>query len=356
MITTYGTVRQDIEKLSKLHFDYCILDEAQAIKNRDSSTHKAIRLINAKHRLSMSGTPVENSLSDLISQFEFLNPGITGHGKLASLIAGEVKLNKETLKRLRESFKPFILRRTKSQVAKDLPPKTEQVVYCKMDSSQQRMYDKMLKFYQQEMAKSEKEGKANIEYLGALTRLRQMSCHPQLVSEDWIEQGSAKLEVLLTKLKEIISEGHRALVFSQFTSFLSLIKKEVEEQKWSYCYLDGSTKNRQEVVEEFQSTDKPLFLISLKAGGVGLNLTAADYVFIMDPWWNPAIESQAIDRAYRIGQKKQVIACKLITKGTVEEKVLKMQRVKKYLAGSLVDEDNEMVGKLTTEDFKQLLS
>ena len=356
IISTYGTVRQDIEKLSKIQFSYCVLDEAQAIKNRDSSTHKAMRLINANNRISMSGTPVENSLSDLVSQFEFLNPGLTGHGKMASLISGEDKLNKETLAKLRKSFSPFILRRTKSEVAKDLPPKTEQVVYCKMDTTQQQMYDKMLKFYQQEMAKKEKEGKANIEYLGALTRLRQMSCHPLLVSEDWKEQSSAKLEVLIPKLKEIISEGHRALVFSQFTSFLALIKEEVESEGWSYCYLDGATKNRQEVVNEFQTSDTPLFLISLKAGGVGLNLTAADYVFIMDPWWNPAIENQAIDRAYRIGQKKQVIACKLITKGTVEEKVLKMQRVKKYLAGSLVDENNEMVSKLTTEDFKDLLT
>lgn len=355
VVTTYGTVRQDVEKLSKINFEYCILDEAQAIKNRDSSTHKAVRLINAKNRISMSGTPVENSLSDLISQFEFLNPGITGQGKLANLIAGDEKLNKETLEKLRDSFKPFILRRTKAQVAKDLPPKTEQIVYCKMDGPQRRMYEKMLKFYQQEMAKSEKEGKSNIEYLGALTRLRQMSCHPQLVSEDWLEQGSAKLEVLINKLKEIISEGHRALIFSQFTSFLSLIKKELEEHKWSYCYLDGKTKNRQEVVETFQNSEIPLFLISLKAGGVGLNLTAADYVFIMDPWWNPAIENQAVDRAYRIGQKKQVIACKLITQGTVEEKVLKMQKVKKYLAGSLVDENNDMITKLSTEDFKQLL-
>lgn len=356
VITTYGTVRQDIEKLSKEFFEYCILDEAQAIKNRDSSTHKALRLIKAKNRISMSGTPVENSLSDLVSQFEFLNPGITGHGKIASLIEGNEKLNKDTLKKLREAFKPFILRRTKGQVAKDLPPKTEQIIYCEMDYSQKSMYDRMLKFYQQEMAKKEKDGQSNIEYLGALTRLRQMACHPLLVADEWTEQSSAKLEVLLEKLKEIISEGHRVLVFSQFTSFLSLIKKEVEKNEWQYCYLDGKTCDRQGEVEKFQKSEIPLFLISLKAGGVGLNLTAADYVFIMDPWWNPAIENQAIDRAYRIGQQKHVIACKLISRGTVEEKVLKMQRVKKYLADSIVDEDNEMLDKLTVEDFKQLLT
>ena len=355
VITTYGTVRQDIEKLIKEDFEYCILDEAQAIKNRDSSTHKALRLINAKYRISMSGTPVENSLSDLVSQFEFLNPGMTGQGKLASLITGDEKLNKETLSKLRESFKPFILRRTKSEVAKDLPPKIEQVVYCKMSESQHQLYNKSLKFYQQEMDKKEKEGKANIEYLGALTRLRQMSCHPALISEDWADYESTKIDVLISKLKEIISEGHRALVFSQFTSFLDLIRAQVEDNNWQYCYLDGATKDRQEQVEKFQTSEIPLFLISLKAGGVGLNLTAADYVFIMDPWWNPAIENQAIDRAYRIGQKKKVIACKLITQGTVEEKVLKMQKVKKYLAGSLVDENSEMVQNLTVDDFRLLL-
>ncbi|MCM8526570.1 MAG: DEAD/DEAH box helicase, partial [Lentisphaeraceae bacterium] len=355
VITTYGTVRQDIEKLSKEFFEYCILDEAQVIKNRDSSTHKAIRLINAKHRISMSGTPIENSLSDLVSQFEFLNPGITGHGKLSALIDGNEKLNKETLSKLKKAFKPFILRRTKNQVAKDLPPKTEQVIYCEMEDSQKSMYSKMLKFYQQGMVEKEKEGKANIEYLGALTRLRQMACHPLLVSEDWTEKGSAKLDLLIDRLKELISEGHRALVFSQFTSFLALIKDKIEENSWDYCYLDGQTKNRQEVVNAFQTSDTPLFLISLKAGGVGLNLTAADYVFLMDPWWNPAIESQAIDRAYRIGQDKHVIACKFITRDTVEEKVLKMQRVKRYLADSIIDDNDEIFDKLTVQDFKELL-
>ena len=352
IITTYGTVRQDIERLVKQRFEYCILDEAQVIKNRDSSTHKAIKLIDAKHKISMSGTPVENSLSDLVAQFEFLNPAMTGHGKIQNLIAGDEKLSKENLKKLRDGFKPFILRRTKSQVAKDLPPKTEQVIYCDMSNSQKKLYDKMLKFYQQQMSEN---GDKNIEYLGALTRLRQMACHPSLVSEDFEEAESAKMEILTARLEELSSEGHKVLVFSQFTSFLGLIKNQLESLGITYSYLDGKTRNRQEVVEEFQNGDIPVFLISLKAGGVGLNLTAADYVFLMDPWWNPAIEAQAIDRAYRIGQNKHVIACKLITRNTVEEKVLKMQRVKKYLANSLVSEDEGMVENLTLADFKQLL-
>ena len=352
IITTYGTVRQDVERLVKQCFEYCILDEAQVIKNRDSSTHKAVKLIDAKHKISMSGTPVENSLSDLVAQFEFLNPAMTGHGKIQTLIAGDEKLSKENLKKLRDGFKPFILRRTKSQVAKDLPPKTEQVIYCEMSDSQKKLYDKMLKFYQQQMSEN---GDKNIEYLGALTRLRQMACHPSLVSEEFEEAESSKMEILTARLEELASEGHKVLVFSQFTSFLGLIRNQLETLGITYSYLDGKTRNRQEVVEEFQNEDIPVFLISLKAGGVGLNLTAADYVFLMDPWWNPAIEAQAIDRAYRIGQDKHVIACKLITRNTVEEKVLKMQRVKKYLANSLISEDEGMVENLTLADFKQLL-
>ena len=359
VITTYGTMRQDVETLVNYNFNYCILDEAQAIKNRDSSTAKAIRLINAKHRISMSGTPVENSISDLISQFEFLNPGMTAGGKLASLIQGDEKLNKENLKRLREAFKPFILRRTKQQVAKDLPEKVEQVIYCDMEESQKDIYNQTLDWYKQELSKEEKPeaGKSQgINFLGALTRLRQLSCHPALVNEEWLDKGSVKITLLVERLKVLISEGHRVLIFSQFTSFLKLIENQVQKESWQYCYLDGGTSDRQGEVEKFQNNkDIPLFLISLKAGGVGLNLTGADYVFLMDPWWNPAIENQAVDRAYRIGQKRNVIACRLVCRGTVEEKVLQMQRNKQFLADSLIDEDAEFIQKLSMDEIRELI-
>ncbi len=272
---------------------------------------------------------------------------------MQSLINGEEKLSKENLNRLKIGFKPFILRRTKSQVAKELPAKIEQTIFCEMGDSQKKLYERLLKYYQQLISESENGG-GNFQYLGALTRLRQMACHPALISEDFANEESTKLSVLLPRIEELISENHRILIFSQFTSFLDIIKKNCEQMSWKYCYLDGQTKNRQEIVNEFQKGETPLFLISLKAGGVGLNLTAADYVFLMDPWWNPAIENQAIDRAYRIGQKQQVIACKLITKDTIEEKVLKLQKVKKYLANSLTDDDEEMVQNLTLADFKQL--
>jgi superfamily II DNA or RNA helicase len=359
VITTYGTIRQDVESLVNYQFSYCILDEAQAIKNRDSSTAKALRLINADNRISMSGTPIENSLSDLISQFEFLNPGMTAEGKLADLLLGDDKLTKKTIKNLKEAFKPFILRRTKKQVAKDLPEKSEQVIYCEMESTQRDIYDKMLAWYRQELSKEvtpEAGEKKGMDFLGALTRLRQLSCHPGLVNEEWRDAESVKVTVLIDRLKILISEGHRALVFSQFTSFLALIQEKVTQEKWDFCYLDGKTKDRQGEVEKFQNNaDIPLFLISLKAGGVGLNLTGADYVFLMDPWWNPAIENQAVDRAYRIGQTKQVMACRLVCRGTVEEKVLLMQKSKQQLADSLIEEDEGKMSKLSMDDFCNLI-
>ena len=360
VITTYGTLRQDVEELSQVEFNYCILDEAQAIKNRDSSTAKAARLLVVEHRLSMSGTPVENSLSDLLSQFEFLNPGMCGYGKLSEILE-DVKLNRETLSRLREIFKPFILRRTKQQVAKELPPKIDQVVYCHMDEGQKEIYERLWKWYRQELIEKEKKTpevgkKSGVDYLGALTRLRQAACHPALISEEWEEIASTKILVLMEKLKELIAEGQKVLIFSQYTSFLGLIRQKIESEKWSYSYLDGQTTDRAAQVEEFQTNDEiKIFLISLKAGGVGLNLTKAEYVFIMDPWWNPAIENQAIDRAYRIGQKNTVVAQRLICRDTVEEKVLKMQKTKKYLADSVINEDDGFISHLSIDDLRSLL-
>ncbi|MCH2205648.1 MAG: SNF2 family helicase [Lentisphaerales bacterium] len=360
VITTYGTMRQDAEELAQVEFNYCILDEAQAIKNRDSSTAKAARLLVADHKLSMSGTPVENSLSDLLSQFEFLNPGMCGYGRLSEILE-DVKLNRETLKKLRDIFKPFILRRTKQQVAKELPPKIDQVLYCDMEEKQAEIYDRLWKWYRQELLEKESKTpeagkKGGVDYLGALTRLRQASCHPALISEEWEGVESTKIKVLMEKLKVLMAEGQKVLIFSQYTSFLGLIREQVELEKWQYCYLDGQTKDRAGQVDIFQNDeDFKIFLISLKAGGVGLNLTKAEYVFIMDPWWNPAIENQAIDRAYRIGQKNTVVAQRMICRKTVEEKVLQMQKTKKYLADSVIDEDDGFVSRMSVDDLRSLL-
>jgi SNF2 family DNA or RNA helicase len=360
VITSYGTLRQDIELLAEIKFNYCILDEAQAIKNRDSSTAKAARLVLSEKKLSMSGTPVENSLSDLLSQFEFLNPGMTAYGRLSSILE-DVKMNRETFKKIRDIFKPFILRRTKQEVAKELPPKIDQVIYCNMEKDQAAIYDRLWKWYRQELLEKEKKTpqagkKGGIDYLGALTRLRQAACHPALISDEWVDIGSVKIAMLISKLEELMAEGQKVLIFSQYTSFLTLIREQIEAHKWKYCYLDGKTKDRAGEVETFQNNDAiKIFVISLKAGGVGLNLTKAEYVFIMDPWWNPAIENQAIDRAYRIGQKNTVVAQRFICRNTVEEKVLKMQQTKKYLADSIIHDDSEFSAHMSVDDLRSLL-
>lgn len=360
LLTTYGTMRRDVSELAKIQFDYIILDESQAIKNVESSTARAARALRGEHRLAMTGTPIENSLGELFSQLEFLNPGLCGREsgvlRLADLSG---KLSEERLARLRRNLKPFLLRRRKEEVVRDLPAKTEQVIFCEMDELQQHYYDELQDYYRQQFRKEaeEKGSKASsVEMLSALMRLRQAACHPRLVNPD-LQVESAKVERLLANLEEIIGEGHRALVFSQFTSFLHIVETEISARGWQCCYLDGQTKNRTELVAEFQNNpEKKVFLISLKAGGVGLNLTAADYVFILDPWWNPAAEAQAVDRAYRIGQKRPVFAYRLITRGTVEEKVMKLQGEKRELAKAVLEGEHISGRQLSREDIEFLLA
>jgi hypothetical protein len=323
VLTTYGTLRRDIAWLNEIEFDYAILDEAQAIKNSDSQTAKATRLIRAEHRLALSGTPVENRLSDLWSIFEFLNPGMLGSSQAFAELGNEGE--KESLERLSKALRPLLLRRTKQQVLKDLPEKTEQTLFCEMEGRQREIYDEVADFYRQSLLKKvKKEGikKSKIHVLEALLRLRQIACHPALVNLDITAKKarakSAKFEVLLEQLESVISEGHKALVFSQFTSLLALLKPELEKRKIKFEYLDGGTRDRKACVERFNKSDNiPLFLLSLKAGGHGLNLTSADYVFILDPWWNPAVEAQAIDRAHRIGQQRHVFGYRLIAMDTI---------------------------------------
>ncbi len=355
ILTTYGTMRRDIHQLKNQSFDYVVLDEAQAIKNASSQSAKAVRLLKAKHRLALSGTPVENHLGDLWSLFEFLNPGMMGRVSLFNKIK-----NDESRSVLKKALTPFILRRTKTEVAKELPEKTEQVIYCDLVGKQKQHYEELKKHYQQSLLDNKNKGdvkKNKIQVLEALLRLRQTACHPGLVNPSLQNESNSKLDILQEQLLEVVEEGHKVLVFSQFTSLLKLFKKRLDETKTPYLYLDGKTNKRKELVTRFQEDkEMPVFLISLKAGGVGLNLTAADYVYILDPWWNPAVEAQAIDRAHRIGQKKPVFAYKLITRGTVEEKVLELQNSKKKLMKDVINEDTSIIKNLTKDELSFLLS
>ncbi len=359
ILTTYGTLRRDVVGLKDLKFDYIVLDEAQTIKNSHSQVAKSARLLNSEYRLALSGTPIENHLGDLWSIFEFLNPGLLGKSSIFKTVTADVK-NIESRKLLAQGLKPFVLRRTKQEVATDLPEKTEQTIYCDMNDDQQRLYNDLRDHYRASllgMVKSQGLGKTKMHVLEALLRLRQAACHPALLDGGARSEPFAKLDALCPMLSELIEEGHKSIVFSQFTSMLSIVKEHLDKQKIKYVYLDGQTRNREEVVEQFQNDPTtPVFLVSLKAGGLGLNLTAAEYVFLLDPWWNPAVEAQAIDRAHRIGQTRQVFAYRLITRGTVEEKIAELQKSKKELADSILEADSSVMTSLTAEDLQMLLS
>ena len=360
IVTTYGTLRTDIVDLSQIMFDYVILDEAQAIKNADSQAAKAARLLQARHRLAMSGTPIENHLGELWSIFEFLNPGMLGTASVFKKYAtGASAADEGARSLLARALRPFILRRTKSQVVKDLPEKFEQTLFCDLEPAQRQLYEELKAHYRQALLRKEsgEVGTNKIEVLEALLRLRQAACHPGLIDPERSGDPSAKLDMLLPQLAEVAEEGHKVLVFSQFTKFLGLVRDRLDEEGIKYEYLDGRTRNRAERVERFQTDPTiPLFLISLKAGGLGLNLTAAGYVYLLDPWWNPAVEAQAIDRSHRIGQTQQVFAYRLIAKDTVEQKILDLQQKKRDLADAILDENRNVIGTLTRDDLEFLLS
>ncbi len=361
VVTTYGTLRQDIAYFKDFNFDYAILDESQAIKNSSTASSKAVRLLQSHHRLAMSGTPIENHLGELWSLLEFLNPGMLGSSNVFAQLAGNAQLyDAEGRKLLAQALRPFILRRSKSQVARDLPDKTEQTIYCELEPEQRKMYTELKEHYRQSlfgMIDSVGIGKSKIHILEALLRLRQAACHPGLIDPERQDDPSAKIDTLIEQVAEVMEEGHKVLVFSQFTSLLALLKRRLDAQKVTYEYLDGKTRDRQERVTRFQNDETcKLFLISLKAGGTGLNLTAADYVFLLDPWWNPAVEAQAIDRAHRIGQTRSVFAYRLIAKDTVEEKVLQLQQTKRELAEAILTADNGVITGLKREDLELLLS
>ena len=357
VITTYGTLRRDIINHREREFDYVVLDEAQSIKNAASQAAKACRLLRARHRLALTGTPVENHIGELWSIFEFLNPGQLGSaGRLRKFLA-DGRGSAEVVAR---AVRPYLLRRTKSEVLSDLPEKTEQTLFVELGEAQRKAYDELRHHFRAELSGKIGRlgiGRSRIAVLEALLRLRQTACHPGLVDPARIDDASAKLDTLLEQLDEVIDEGHKVLVFSQFTSFLAILRRQLDAKQVTYEYLDGRTTDRQARVARFQEdAECRLFLVSLKAGGQGLNLTAADYIYILDPWWNPAVEAQAVDRAHRIGQTRRVFAYRLIARDTVEEKILALQDKKRELAESIVRADESVIAALTSEDVELLLS
>jgi hypothetical protein len=360
VLTTYGTLRSDIALFGDVDFTCVVLDEAQAIKNKQSSTAKCAKLLRADRRIAMSGTPVENHLGELWSLFEFLNPGLLKELPALQRALGATKPSDEVLGLVRTLVRPFVLRRTKREVAKELPDRVEQTLYVELEQDERQLYDELLLHYQASISKKVVEvgvERATPHLLEALLRLRQAACHPGLIDRGRQRESSAKVECLVERLSALRAEGHRALVFSQFTSLLSIVRERLTEEKIPFEYLDGNTRDRAGAVERFQSDPSiGAFLISLKAGGVGLNLTGADYVFILDPWWNPAAEAQAIDRAHRIGQTRNVIAYRLLAKGTVEERVAHLQAQKRDLVAGIMGDDQALAGRLTRGDLEALLS
>ena len=348
ILTTYGTLRNDVEMLSSYDFWYLILDESQNIKNSSSKTYKSILEIRSKYKMVITGTPIENSLSDLWSQLNFLNKGLLGsepYFKREFITPIEKKNDEEQQKKLQKLIHPFVLRRKKEEVARDLPAMTEQVRYCEMAEAQKEIYDSEKSAIRNAILKNiESNGlkKSALVVLQGLTRLRQLANHPSLVTkENHMESG--KFDEIYRCLKSLLAENHKVLIFSSFVKHLELLQAKIESKNWKYSMLTGKTTDRQEVIRQFQDDpDNHIFLISLKAGGVGLNLTSADYVFIIDPWWNPAAENQAINRAHRIGQDKKVFVYRFITEDSIEEKIQILKSKKSALAEKFISSNNPL--------------
>lgn len=362
VITTYGITRVDAAEIARFYFNYIILDESQNIKNPSSKSFRAVKALKSKHKLILSGTPVENSVADLWTQLTFLNPGLLGTQSYFNeeyVQAIEKKKDEEKARKLQAIIKPFVLRRTKEQVAGELPAKTEQVFYCEMSEDQAARYEETKSAYRNDLLSQMDEGsqgKQQVQLLQGLTALRQLANHPKMLDEQY-SSDSGKFESVIHTLDNVLKGGHKVLIFSQFVKHLAIFKTYFEQAGIPFAYLDGTTKNRGEVVAEFQeNTALKVFLISIKAGGVGLNLTQADYVFVLDPWWNPAVEQQAIDRSHRIGQEKKVFIYKFIARDTVEEKILAMQNRKKRLASSLITTEESFFKSLSRDDIREILA
>ncbi len=351
LITTYGLLQRNIERFIGHEFDYAVLDEAQAIKNPRSLTAKATFALSAKHRLALSGTPIENHVGELFSIFNFLVPGAYKKDAMNPPIGNSSKI---------KSLRPFILRRTKDQVLKELPEKVEQTIFCDQTHEEKRQYEELKTFVKASLNKEiEIDGykKSTFAILEAMTRLRQASCHPGLLNPNLRNIESGKIMVLKEMVKEILEEGHKVIIFSQFTSFLKLVREELGMDDKDSVYLDGSTNNRQDKINDFkESNNRNVFFISLKAGGTGLNLTEASYCFLLDPWWNPAVEDQAIGRLHRMGQKKSVNVYRLISRGSIEEKVQELQKLKNDTIKDLTSDDSEgFIKSLSAKDLNFLM-
>jgi len=354
VITSYALLQRDFEDAYVgREFSAAVIDEAQHIKNRQTKNAQAVKLLRAKRRLALTGTPVENSVTDVWSIFDFLMPEYLGDYETFKTgyempIADGGSAAEESLSRLKRKLHPFILRRLKQTVAKDLPPKIVKVSYCPMDDDTQREYTQVLAETRRDVGGMVREkgfAKSRFDILARLMKLRQIA-------------SKGKLDAFLEQVEAAISEGHRLLVFSQFVKMLQLIAAELQARGIEFCYLDGQTKDRLGECNRFNSNQKiPVFLISLMAGGTGLNLTGADMVVHYDPWWNPAVEDQATDRAHRIGQKRNVYVVKMIASGSIEEKVLELQRRKQaVIAATVSTTDAAVMEKLTAEDLAELLA
>jgi SNF2 family DNA or RNA helicase len=357
-ITTYGVLRLDDQAMRREHWDVAVLDEAQAIKNPESIAARAAFALDADFRIALSGTPVENRLDELWSLFHFTNRGLLGgrsdfearYG--AAIPAGD----RDAAARLRARIRPLLLRRLKRDVARDLPPRTDLLMHCELSEAERAVYDAVRVATRKQVVDALSEGgKGTLAALEALLRLRQAACHPSLVPGQHGE-SSAKVERVVHALREAVDDGHRAIVFSQWTSLLDLLEPALRDAEIEFARLDGTTRDRAGVVNRFQDdAGPPVLIASLKAGGTGLNLTAADHVFLLDPWWNPAVEDQAADRAHRIGQTRPVILYRVIATDTVEERILALQANNRAIADAVLDEGGAAAGSLTRDDLLALV-
>lgn len=362
IITSYSLLQKDIEFYKKLPFGYCILDEAQAIKNRGTRNAKSVKMLQATHRLILTGTPIENSLDELWSLFDFLMPGLLSSYDrfLEKYIRNPNTRTGNNLEVLKRKISPFILRRMKKDVLEELPAVSEIVYRCHLSEIQQELYQSYAKSAREELSNLvKKEGfeKVQIHVLATLTRLKQICCHPAILAKENAEYGdSSKYDMLIELLQTLMEGGHKTVIFSQYTKMLSIIRQDLERRNICFEYLDGSSKNRLSIVKKFnEDPNIPVFLVSLKAGGTGLNLVGADTVIHYDMWWNPAVENQATDRVHRIGQKNSVSSYKLVTSNTIEEKILELQNRKRGLVKKVISSDEEAISKLTWEEVLELL-
>ncbi len=360
-VTSYDLLKRDIYLYEDMEFEYEVIDEAQYIKNHTTAAAKAVKVVQSRYRFALTGTPIENRLSELWSIFDFLMPGfLYPYETFRREIETPIVKNQDeqAMQRLQKMTAPFILRRLKENVLKDLPDKLEEIRYVQLDKKQQQLYDGQVLHMREMLGKQNADefNRNKLAILAELTRLRQICCDPSLCFDSYRGE-SAKTDACMDLIRSVIDGGHRMLLFSQFTSMLEILQNRLEQEKIPYYTITGSTskQKRLELVKDFNNGTTPVFLISLKAGGVGLNLTGADVVIHCDPWWNVAAQNQATDRAHRIGQTKKVTVFKLIAKSSIEEKILKLQETKKDLADQVINGETGQLGSMTKEDLMELL-